>query len=226
MNPLVETLDSQIRAMHPATRDRTKPTDSEPARLSAPEFADQFREAFRTLWLLAISIVHDAALAEDVVQEAATIAYQKLDQFRAETSFVAWMGAIVRNVAMNRARKQRRDRSVPMDPVSLERFGHEAGANCARRAGTCTEEVGTPDYPAEATEVDRRVAEALGDVAETARACLLLRTLCGMEYSMISRLLEIPEGTAMSHVHRARRYLRERLADLDQDGSSVVENQP
>jgi len=34
-----------------------------------------------------------------------------------------------------------------------------------------------------------------------------------MEYSEISKVLQIPEGTAMSHVHRARQHLRERLAD-------------
>jgi RNA polymerase sigma-70 factor (ECF subfamily) len=63
----------------------------------------------------------------------------------------------------------------------------------------------------------------LGDVGEVARACLLLRTLEGLEYAEISRLLEIPEGTAMSHVHRTRRYLRDRLADVweERTGSPV-----
>jgi DNA-directed RNA polymerase specialized sigma24 family protein len=44
---------------------------------------------------------------------------------------------------------------------------------------------------------------------------LLLRTIEQMEYSEISKVLQIPEGTAMSHVHRARQHLRERLADLE-----------
>ena len=54
---------------------------------------------------------------------------------------------------------------------------------------------------------------ALNSVSDIARACLLLRTIEQMEYAEISRLLAIPEGTAMSHVHRARQHLRERLAD-------------
>jgi RNA polymerase sigma-70 factor (ECF subfamily) len=59
---------------------------------------------------------------------------------------------------------------------------------------------------------------ALRGVSEVARACLLLRTLEGMPYARISELLQIPEGTAMSHVHRTRQFLRERLADLGVDG--------
>ena len=43
---------------------------------------------------------------------------------------------------------------------------------------------------------------------ETARTCLLLRTLRDMPYREISLLLDIPEGTAMSHVHRARQAMR------------------
>ena len=51
--------------------------------------------------------------------------------------------------------------------------------------------------------------EALGEVP---RACLLLSTLRELSYGEIAALLTIPEGTAMSHVHRARLVLRERLA--------------
>jgi RNA polymerase sigma-70 factor (ECF subfamily) len=63
------------------------------------------------------------------------------------------------------------------------------------------------------TEFDDRLVGALGNLDETARICLLLRTLESMSYRDISRVLAIPEGTAMSHVHRSRRTLREALAE-------------
>ena len=58
---------------------------------------------------------------------------------------------------------------------------------------------------------DDRVLAGLNTLEETARACLLLRTLLDMPYREISLALDIPQGTAMSHVYRARRQLRERL---------------
>ena len=52
---------------------------------------------------------------------------------------------------------------------------------------------------------------ALASLTEVARASLLLRTLEGLDYDEIGRVLGVPAGTAMSHVHRSRMRLRERL---------------
>ena len=48
-------------------------------------------------------------------------------------------------------------------------------------------------------------------MSETARSCLLLKTVMELEYREIAVLLDIAEGTAMSHVHRARNRMRELL---------------
>jgi RNA polymerase sigma-70 factor (ECF subfamily) len=55
---------------------------------------------------------------------------------------------------------------------------------------------------------------ALVEVGEVPRACILLRTVEGLAYPEIAKLLGIPEGTAMSHVHRTRQLLRTRLASV------------
>ncbi len=192
-----------------------KPEGDVPLRVGeerAADFAAQFQSSFRVLWLIAVGIIGDASLAEDVVQEAAIIALGKLDQFRTGTNFTAWTGQIVRNVARNRARRERRHRATVTDPSAIDEQPSSLGPTLeASRHGIAPGGAeGDPGAPG----FDGRVLQALGDVGEVARACLLLRTLEGLEYSEISRLLEIPEGTAMSHVHRTRRYLRDRLADV------------
>jgi RNA polymerase sigma-70 factor (ECF subfamily) len=189
-----------------ATRQAAKPGEDGSVRAAThvdAEFAAQFPSSFRVLWLIAVGIVGEAALAEDVVQEAVIIALGKRRQFQPGTNFTAWVGQIVRNVALNHARRERRRRSAPVAPADLERFSAEG------RVGEGDDAPGRGDF-------DERLLRALGSVGSLPRACLLLRTLEGMEYSQISRLLDIPEGTAMSHVHRTRAYLRERLADLGQ----------
>ena len=67
---------------------------------------------------------------------------------------------------------------------------------------------------------DDQVLACLGALEPTARACLLLRTVLDMRYREMARVLDVPEGTAMSHVHRAKRELR-RLME-DQETASVV----
>jgi len=164
------------------------------------EFAQEFRASFRTLWLVAIGVLRDAALAEDAVQEAAIVALGKLDQFSPGTNFRAWMGRIVRFVAMNSVRKERKRRPTPGDGDALDQI-----------AIADNHPVGTND-PADGVVSDRQLMAALAQVGEVARSCLLLRTLEEMPYADIANLLEIPEGTAMSHVHRTRRLLRDRLS--------------
>jgi RNA polymerase sigma-70 factor (ECF subfamily) len=132
------------------------------------------------------------------------IAMGKLVQFDADTTFTAWMGQIVRNVALNHARHVRR-RAPSVDPHALEaHVGDDLHHQAAPVSGGGT-------LVTEQEVFDDRVVAALNNLDETARACLLLRTVMDMPYREISLALDIPEGTAMSHVHRARRQLRDTL---------------
>lgn len=175
------------------------------AGLDAEEFCAHFQESFRTFWLIAVSIVREPYLAEDVVQEAALIALGKLVDFTPGTNFNAWVGRMVRYVALNHARKEQKRRSP-----SLEAVGESADAAVRSDGG----HLGSGTRGG----MGARIEQELFMVGETARACLLLRTVEGLSYADIAELLEIPEGTAMSHVHRTRLLLRDRLSDLAPEG--------
>lgn len=175
--------------------------------LSREAFAQQFRESFRTFWLVAVGILRDREVAEDAVQEAAVVALGKLDQFEPGTNFRAWMGRIVRYVALNMARKESKRRTSP---------GH---AEVLDSQPASDETAHTSDWEGQSgsdrgVSFDVILASALDGLGEIARACLLLRIVEELNYTEISSLLDIPEGTAMSHVHRARAHLRTRLADM------------
>ncbi len=173
------------------------------------DFAAQFEASFRTLWLVAVGITGDRAGAEDVVQEAALLALGKLDKFEPGTNFRAWMAQMVRYVALNHARKRQKHRASALGSDVDESALAGASIQKALNLG------GRGELPADQGFFDDQVIRALNSVSDVARACLLLRTIEQMEYSEISKVLQIPEGTAMSHVHRARQHLRERLADLE-----------
>lgn len=171
--------------------------------LGEQEFGVRFEAERRRLWTIAAAILGSPHDADDVVQEASVVAMGKLDQFRPGTSFVAWMGQIVRYVALNQLRKRQRDRSVGIDPDGLDRPGRGGGRD-----------EGSPE-----PEFKGAVLEAVGGLEETARTCLLLRIVCEMSYREIATAMEIPEGTAMSHVHRSRMALRERLSGWEPHGA-------
>lgn len=203
-----ETQREKARAESPAGAEEHAPVE----RISPGEFAALFEQSFRVFWYIAFGLIHDRNLAEDVVQEAAIIALGKLDQFQRGTNFVAWMGQTVRYAALNLARRNRRHTSSATDPTlidaSVDRPLSESTPSPAPVRLTAEFAI-----PADQPAFDDRLVRALDGINETARACLLLRTLEGMEYREIARTLDIAEGTAMSHVHRARAALRERLID-------------
>lgn len=175
-------------------------------RLGKEAFADAFTAHSRALWCIAAGVLRGSDQVEDVLQDGAMIALQKLDQFDPGTSFLAWMGRIVHYVALNRGRKLQRSRTV----ATLDEAGPVASTQPDRLASPAD---ARGVLLADQASFDDDVIRALSDLDETARSCVLLRTLLDMPYREIALALDIPEGTAMSHVHRARRRLRESLTE-------------
>ena len=121
-------------------------------------------------------------------------ALDKLGTFRPGTNFEAWMSQFVRYVALNHRRKHaRRARALNEQARGLAGSGSTS--------------------PPSTAVFDAGVQRALDTLGETARTCLLLKTVVELDYAEISALLEIPAGTAMSHVSRARAKMRELLPE-------------
>ncbi len=191
------------------------------ARLTAAEFTVRFQAGARVLWTLAAGLLGDPAEAEDVCQEAFLAAHAKREQFDPATNFQAWMGRFVRNVAANELRKRARRNTKSTDPLVLDGGTQPRNGN----AFVGTQETERPLSGREPAlhdderelhymeGFDDRLAAGLRELGEVPRSCLLLRTLRELSYVEISELLDIPEGTAMSHVHRARLALRARLTE-------------
>ena len=158
-------------------------------------FEAAFKASAKALWCIAAAIVKDRSLAHDIVQEAAVVAMSKLGEFDRSTSFSAWAGQIVRFIALNELRKKGKGARTG-DDLSLS------------IAGTGSRIDAVPEHE---VELRAKLSQALGTLDDTARACLLMRTVMGMSYQEIAAALDVPEGTAMSHVHRSRQSLRTTL---------------
>lgn len=173
------------------------------------EFAALYQEVYPRLWLVAVAIVGDRVLADDIVQEAALIGWKKIDQFTVGTNFAVWMSEIVRRSSMNCARKKRNRRTITADPRMID----EAGVAAVQHSCNVVSAVGR--LAENQTEFDDKVTEGLAMLGEEARCCLLLRIVQQLSYKEISEQLAIPEGTAMSHVHRSKLTLRKHLKPND-----------
>ncbi len=169
-------------------------TPSKP-QLSLDEFSRLYAAAYQTLVVVAMSQT-GRANAEDVVQQAAMIAWESRSRFKVGTDFRAWMVAIVRGAARNdrrsEGRRTKRHQALAHEP------GHAV--------------VGFIDGGPGPGPIDPQLERAMDHLNETQRECFLLRVLLGRTYDQIASITGLPAATARTHVARARQQLAAALA--------------
>jgi len=150
------------------------------------------------------SLVAAGADAEDAVQEALLKAWADFQVFREGASFGAWVLGYLVNTIRNRNRRLRRQLEVPL---SEEIEDPEAALS---REMAYEEFFERPESVLDA--VEDRLAGAILELSPAERLVLLLRAVGELSYREIAAALNMPEGTAMSHLSRARKRLRAALS--------------
>lgn len=174
--------------------------------LDKQQYAAKFREAHSRLWTIAVAVTGNRHLAEDVVQDAAITGLKKLADFDPETSFIAWMSQIVRFTALNCLKTTKKRKAASLDIheyIDAEGSSHIAAGTSVTLGG---------EISADQEAFDDQFIAAMDTLDPERRACLLMRVVHNLAYDEIAAAVGIPEGTAMSHVHRAKASLRSILA--------------
>ncbi len=149
----------------------------------------------RPAYLVALSVCGNPEDAEDAAQEAFLVGLQRLEDCRNPDRFGGWFLTIVRNRARNLLRRERIRRTEEITPeLSPGKGGPE-------------EDLGR-------LEIREQLEEGLQGLQEVRREVLLLHDLEGWKHREIAERLEIPDGTVRSHLHFARKHLRERMAKM------------
>jgi RNA polymerase sigma-70 factor (ECF subfamily) len=151
-------------------------------------------EARPRLYRIAWSWCHDAALADDLVQETLTRALGALDELRDPRRLDVWLTRILVNVFRDQQR-----RTTPAT-------GWE---------GELASEADAPDQAVLRQDLVTRTRAAIARLNDDQRKVLTLVDLADFSYADAARALDVPVGTVMSRLARARQRLRELLnADL------------
>jgi RNA polymerase sigma-70 factor (ECF subfamily) len=142
-----------------------------------------FREHWPRAYRAAFLVVHDAAAAEDIAQEAFLAAVRALDRFDRRRPFGPWLHRITVNRAIDWA-----------------------------RAAKLRAELEERDVPAaERADPDERMLPALASLDPDHRAVIVLRYLLEYTPGEIAELLDLPRGTVNSRLRRGLDKLKERL---------------
>jgi RNA polymerase sigma-70 factor (ECF subfamily) len=174
------------------------------ATLTADEFEQMTAELSRPLMSAALRLTRRRADAEDLVQETIFRAFRSLPSFEKGTRFKAWMFRILKNCFINRGKHEA---GAPVAVDFTERDA-EAAPGIVPDLLDLAELDGIADR-----HFDEQVKRAVENLPETFRLPLVLFALGGLSYQEIADALDVPIGTVMSRLHRARTQLKVELLD-------------
>ena len=164
------------------------------------EFEQRLGDSSTLAFRVALSVLRRREDAEDVAQEAFLRAHRSFASIRDRERFRAWLVRTAFRIALDRIRGEKR-RARREDAVAMEARDQEDSAE---------------DHAARG-ELRARVAEAVAALPEKLRLVTVLVAIEEQDLASVARLLELPEGTVKSRLHRARKELAERLRWLASD---------
>ena len=143
------------------------------------------------------SVLGSRSDIDDAVQEAFIRIYRGLPSFSGRSSLSTWIWSIARNHAIN-VRAKERDDVIPLEKtaeIASNRYGPEA--ELARRTA--------------AEDIEWLLSSLEGNYREV----IELRYLAGKKYREIAKVLDLPEGTIKTLIHRARIRMKKMMDERD-----------
>ena len=145
------------------------------------------------LYRMALAWCHDPMLADDLVQEALMLALQKIHQLNNDAAFNGWIYTILNNVWLGYLRKSRPTEDIDNIVVA---------------------DSASPEHEMLMVQIDFVVRSAMAGLPNAQRQVVSLVDLDGLSYSEVADILQLPIGTVMSRLNRARKAL----------SSSIIKN--
>ena len=174
-----------------AERSNGQPSGGPPtSQAPAADLAELVRAHHAAVYRYAYRLCGNATEAEDLTQQTFLIAVRKVHQVREAEKACSWLLAVVRSCFLKSLRKSR---PAPAGSLELE----------------AVDDATAPEID----EVDReRLAAALSELPPEFRIVVLMFYFEELSYQEIASELEIPIGTVMSRLSRAKGQLRTRLS--------------
>jgi len=171
-------------------------------------FEQSALEHLDAVYRMAYHLARNADEAEELVQEVYSRAFRPraIERFEDNSpegggGMRAWLFAICHNVFYSRIKKQSRQ------PTAVEEFFDES-------ATERPPDEPPPQWDGERLDfehVDSTLKDAIEELKPEYREILLMWGVEGLKYREIAAILEVPIGTVMSRLHRARKLLSDRL---------------
>jgi RNA polymerase sigma-70 factor (ECF subfamily) len=170
-------------------------------------FETLFQRYVNTVYQQAIRLLGQQAEAEEVVQEVFLTVYEKVHTFRGQSTFATWLYRVTVNTALTKLRSRKRSEEFGFDDY-LPR-AHDDGDSLVRPVVDWSNEL---EDRLASEEIQRLIWHAIEQLPPTDKTVVVLSDLEGLSDREIGAALGLTVGAVKSRLHRARLFLREKLA--------------
>lgn len=151
-----------------------------------------YKNYYRAMYNASLRILKDEFEAEDIMQEAFLTAFTKLNTFKGEVTFGAWLKRIVINKSLTQLKKNNKYQDVKMEVIADESIEVEEAV----------------DYSALQAN---KVLDVLNSLKDNYRIVLNLNLIEGYDYEEIAQILGYTNENVRTTVSRAKKKLKEQL---------------
>ena len=209
------SMSEQVESQHAQPESTlSSPTPAVPSEDFEAGVLAQLDSLYRT----ALRMTNNQQEAEDLVQETMLKAFRFAHTYQPGTNLRAWLFRILNTSAINRYRKQASHPSTVSLPEGEEFYLYNQIKDLSgQELSQGAEEEVLAQY------LDEDVYKALSDLPPNFRMAVILADIEGLSYKEIADALQIPIGTVMSRISRARRQLQKSLWQYAKDRGYVKE---
>jgi RNA polymerase sigma-70 factor (ECF subfamily) len=155
---------------------------------------------YKAMYNTSLRIVHDSFEAEDVMQEAFLNAFTKLETFKAEVSFGAWLKRIVINKSLTQIKKNKRFEEIKLEVVSNETESEEDTILIDDRI----------DYN---NLKAKEILTTMNKLKDNYRVALNLSLIEGYDNEEVAEIMNLTNENCRTTISRAKRKLRKLMTD-------------
>jgi len=167
-------------------------------------FHDLIRPYERSVYVMALSFVHDEADAEDIAQEAFLKAFRNLSSFRGDAKFGTWLISITLNEARSRIRKKKLLKMEPLEDAA------DDSSHVSPALLRDWKEI--PSEALERSELRSVLQRAVAGLPPKYKEIFLLRDVEELSIAEAAEVLQITVASVKVRLHRARIALQKTLA--------------
>lgn len=157
------------------------------------QFRNRLEDYWHDLYRVAYSWCHDPHMASDLAQEASAKAIRHAHTLKQDSAMKSWLFSIMHNCWCDMCRNRREYSEVQEHDLIIEE---------------------TSEDDIYRQQITRKVHAAIEKLTPDQREIVSLVDLASLSYREVADIMDIPLGTVMSRLSRARAQLREHLQEL------------